>query len=300
MQKIWLDGVLVPKNEAVVSVYDHGLLYGDGVFEGIRVYGGRIFKMGQHIERLWESAAAIRLEIPFTKEAVAKGMRDTVAACGLSDAYIRLVVTRGAGTLGLDPRKCPKACVFCIADKIQLYPESLYEKGMKIIVAKRPRIPIACLDPSIKSLNYLNNILAKLEAIDADVLEAIMLNTDGYVGECTGDNIFGIFRSGASSSSGSGGTIVTPPASAGILKGITRRFVVEVLGPALGFKVEERMMKLPELLKADEIFLTGSAAEIIGVSQIDDVVIGSGVVGPATKALTKEFRARVAQNAPED
>ncbi|MBL9119510.1 MAG: branched-chain-amino-acid transaminase [Phycisphaerae bacterium] len=296
MQTIWLDGKLVPKNEAVVSVYDHGLLYGDGVFEGIRVYSGRIFKMGQHIERLWESAEAIRLPIPFSKAVIAQAMRDTVASCGLSDAYIRLVVTRGAGTLGLDPRKCPKACVFCIADSIQLYPEELYEKGMKIIVAKRPRIPIACLDPSIKSLNYLNNILAKLEAIDADVLEAIMLNTDGYVSECTGDNIFGIFRSNG----GGAGTIVTPPASAGILKGITRRFVMNELGPALGFRVEERLMRLPDLLKADEVFLTGSAAEIIGVSQIDSTVIGAGVVGPSTKALAKEFRARVAKNAPED
>ena len=296
MQTIWLDGKLVPKNEAVVSVYDHGLLYGDGVFEGIRVYSGRIFKMGQHIERLWESAEAIRLPIPFSKAVIAQAMRDTVASCGLSDAYIRLVVTRGAGTLGLDPRKCPKACVFCIADSIQLYPEDLYEKGMKIIVAKRPRIPIACLDPSIKSLNYLNNILAKLEAIDADVLEAIMLNTDGDVSECTGDNIFGIFRSNGSGA----GTIVTPPATAGILKGITRRFVMNELGPALGFRVEERLMKLPDLLKADEVFLTGSAAEIIGVSQIDSTVIGAGVVGPSTKALAKEFRARVAKNAPED
>jgi branched-chain amino acid aminotransferase len=296
MQKIWLDGKLVPKSEAVVSVYDHGLLYGDGVFEGIRVYGGRIFKMAQHIERLWDSAEAIRLAIPFSKEAIAQGMRDTVAACGLTDAYIRLVVTRGAGTLGLDPRKCPKACVFCIADSIQLYPNELYEKGMRIIVAKRPRIPIACLDPSIKSLNYLNNILAKLEAIDADVLEAIMLNTEGFVSECTGDNIFGI-RNGTG---GGKGTIITPPVGAGILKGITRRFVIDELGPALGFRVEERMMRLPELLACDEVFLTGSAAEIIGVSQVDDVVIGSGVVGPSTKALTREFRARVARNAPED
>jgi branched-chain amino acid aminotransferase len=294
MLKIWIDGKLVPKNEATVSVYDHGLLYGDGVFEGIRVYGGRIFKMGQHIERLWDSAKAIRLDIPFSKDAIAAAMRETVAVNGLSDAYIRLVVTRGAGTLGLDPRKCPKACVFCIADHIQLYPEELYEKGMKIIVAKRPRIPIACLDPSIKSLNYLNNILAKLEAIDADVLEAIMLNTEGFVSECTGDNIFGIHtRAGVK-------TIVTPPTSAGILKGITRRFVIEVLGPALGFRIDERMLRLPELLACDEIFLTGSAAEIIGVSQVDDVVIGSGAVGPLTKSLVAEFRGRVAKNAPED
>jgi branched-chain amino acid aminotransferase len=298
MLKIWMDGVLVQKTDAKVSVYDHGLLYGDGVFEGIRVYGGRIFKMGQHIERLWESAQAIRLEIPFSREEIAAAMRQTIAANNLVDAYIRLVVTRGAGTLGLDPRKCPKACVFCIADTIQLYPEELYEKGMKIIVAQRPRIPIACLDPSIKSLNYLNNILAKLEAIDANVLEAIMLNTDGYVSECTGDNIFGIVAKNGTK------TILTPPPSAGILKGITRRFVLEVLAPALGFRVEERLFRMPDLLACDEVFLTGSAAEIIGVSQIDDHVIGQGAargcVGPDTKRLVAAFRERVAKNAPED
>ncbi len=290
MLKIWIDGKLVPKSEASVSVYDHGLLYGDGVFEGIRVYGGRIFKMAQHLERLWDSAEAIRLEIPYSRADVATAMKDTVAANGLRDAYIRLVVTRGAGTLGLDPRKCPRPCVFCIADTIQLYPAELYEKGMKIIVARRPRIPIACLDPSIKSLNYLNNILAKLEAIDADVLEAIMLNTDGFVSECTGDNIFGIKNK----------TIITPPPQAGILKGITRRFVMDTLAPKLGFTVEEKLFRMPELLACDEVFLTGSAAEIIGVSQIDNAVIGKGVVGPSTKALVAEFRARVASNAPED
>ncbi|MDZ4755243.1 MAG: branched-chain-amino-acid transaminase [Phycisphaerae bacterium] len=294
MLKIWIDGTLVPKSEARVSVYDHGLLYGDGVFEGIRVYGGRIFKMGQHLERLWDSANSIRLVIPYSREELAHAMRATVAANSLRDAYIRLVVTRGAGTLGLDPRKCPRACVFCIADFIQLYPEELYAKGMKIIVAKRPRIPVTCLDPSIKSLNYLNNILAKLEAIDANVLEAIMLNTEGFVSECTGDNVFGIV----------GTTLITPPPAAGILKGVTRRFVIEVLAPKLGLHVEEKMFRMPELLAADEVFLTGSAAEIIGVSQIDQHVIGkgasAGVVGPVTASLAREFRALVARDAPED
>jgi branched-chain amino acid aminotransferase len=288
--KIWLDGKLVPKEAATVSVYDHGLLYGDGVFEGIRVYGGRIFKMGQHLERLYASANAIRLTIPFTREELARAMRDTVAANGLRDAYIRLVVTRGAGTLGLDPRKCPRPGVFVIADSIQLYPPELYEKGMRVVVAKRPRIPVACLDPSIKSLNYLNNILAKLEAIDADVLEAVMLNTDGYVAECTGDNIFAI----------RGRSIVTPPPSAGLLNGVTRRFVMTDLAPALGITVEERLFRLPELLQADEVFLTGTAAEIIGVSQIDETRIGNGAVGPVTRALNAEFRRRLAADAPED
>ena len=290
--KIWLDGKLVPKDQAVVPVYDHGLLYGDGVFEGIRVYHHRIFKMGQHLERLWASAEAIRLEIPFSREVLANAMRETAKVNGLADAYIRLVVSRGAGTLGLDPRKCPRPCVFCIADSISLYPDELYTTGMKVIVAKRPRIPVACLDPSIKSLNYLNNILAKLEAIDANVLEAVMLNTDGYVAECTGDNIFGIHAASK--------TIFTPVPSAGLLNGVTRRFVLDTLGPALGFRCEERLFRLGDLLKADEVFLTGSAAEIIGVSQIDSHVIGKGVVGPHTKALVAEFRKRVAKDAPED
>lgn len=290
--KIWLDGKLVPKDQAKVSVYDHGLLYGDGVFEGIRVYNHRIFKMGQHLDRLWSSAKAIRLEIPFSKETLAQAMRDTTAANGLKDAYIRLVASRGAGTLGLDPRKCPVPCIFVIADSIQLYPDELYDTGIKVVVAQRPRIPIACLDPSIKSLNYLNNILAKLEASDAQVLEAIMLNTDGYVAECTGDNIFGI-RSATK-------TIFTPSTNAGLLNGVTRRFVLETLAPALGYRTEERLFRMDELLKADEVFLTGSAAEIIGVSQIDTHVVGRGAVGPHTKALVAEFRKRVANNAPED
>ncbi|MDZ4830960.1 MAG: branched-chain-amino-acid transaminase [Phycisphaerae bacterium] len=287
--KIWIDGKLVPKAEATVSVYDHGLLYGDGVFEGIRVYGGRIFKMGQHVTRLWESAERIRLTIPYTRDEVVAAMRATIAANNLRDAYIRLVVTRGAGTLGLDPRKCPRACVFCIADTIQLYPEELYENGMKIIVAQRPRIPVACLDPSIKSLNYLNNILAKLEAIDANVLEAIMLNTEGFVAECTGDNIFAIKNR----------RIVTPPLSAGLLNGVTRRFVMNEIAPAIGCPVEEKLFRMDELYGADEIFLTGTAAEIIGVNAIGDRSIGSGV-GPVTKALTTAFRTKVATNAAED
>lgn len=292
MLKIWMDGRLVPKDEATVSVYDHGLLYGDGVFEGLRVYRGRIFLMGMHLERLAESARSIRLAIPYSAAELADAMRATVEANGLSDAYIRLVVTRGTGTLGLDPRSCPRACVFCIADRIRLYPEELYREGMPIVLAKRPRIPVACLDPSIKSLNYLNNILAKLEAIDAGVHEALMLNTEGFVAECTGDNVFGIV--------GATRTILTPPTSAGLLNGITRRFVLGTIAPALGYRTEERMLRLEELLACDEIFLTGSAAEIIGVSRIDDRVVGSGRVGPHTAALVAEFRRRVAEHAPED
>jgi len=288
--KIWIDGALVPASDAKVSVYDHGLLYGDGVFEGIRVYGGRIFKMKSHLERLWESAERIRLKPAYTPGEIERAMRETVSANGLKDAYIRLVITRGAGTLGLHPFRCPKPCTIVIADTIQLYPAELYEKGMRVIVANRPRIPIACLDPAIKSLNYLNNILAKIEAIDADVLEAIMLNIDGEVSECTGDNIFCVAK----------GRILTPPESAGMLHGITRRFVIDTLGPALGIPVEERSMRLDDLYSADEVFLTGTAAEIIGVSAIGGRTIGSGGVGPVTKSLIAEFRSRVSKSAPED
>lgn len=192
---IYVNGRMLPKKDAMVSVYDHGLLYGDGVFEGIRVYNGKIFKCGQHMERLWRCAEAIRMSIPVSRDEMVQIMRDCIEANNLRDGYIRLVVSRGAGTLGLDPRKCPVAGVICIADQIQLYPKELYEAGMKIIVAKRPRTPIECLDPRIKSLNYLNNILAKVEAIDAGCHEAIMLNLEGNVCECTGDNIF-IIRNG--------------------------------------------------------------------------------------------------------
>lgn len=287
---IWLDGKLVPKAEAKVSVYDHGLLYGDGCFEGIRAYNGRVFKLGAHLERMWTSAEKIRLTPPYSRAEVAAAIKETLAANGLSDAYIRLIFTRGAGTLGLHPFRCPRPGVIVIADKIQLYPDELYRDGMKVIVAQRPRIPIECLDPAIKSLNYLNNILAKIEAIDADVLEAIMLNTEGYVAECTGDNIFAI----------KGGTVFTPPTEAGILHGITRQFVIDTLCPAMGIPIRQKMMKLDEVLAADEVFLTGTAAEIIGVSQIDEHRIGAGRVGAITAKLTEEFRRRVAVNAPED
>jgi len=288
--RIWMDGALVGKEDAKVSVFDHAVLYGDGCFEGIRAYNGRIFKLGAHLRRMFDSARRIRLTPAYTIEEVEKAVRETVAANELTDAYIRLIFTRGAGTLGLHPFRCPTPGTIIIADSIQLYPEELYREGMKVIVAERPRIPIECLDPAIKSLNYLNNILAKIEAIDAGVLEAIMLNTDGFVAECTGDNIF-IIRDGR---------ILTPPAASGILHGITRQYVIDTLCPALGFAIEERMMRLPELLEADEVFLTGTAAEIIGVSQVGDHTIGGGRVGPMTAALTDEFRRRVAAGAPED
>jgi len=290
MLKVWIDGQLVDKGDAKVPVYDHGLLYGDGCFEGIRVYGGRVFKLRSHLKRLWASAEKIRLKPVYSMDEIDRAIRETLTANSLRDAYIRLIFSRGAGTLGLHPFRCPTPGTIIIADKIQLYPDELYEKGMKVIVARRPRIPIACLDPAIKSLNYLNNILAKIEAIDANVLEAIMLNLDGQVSECTGDNIFIVKK----------GEISTPDTQAGILHGITRQFVINELGPALGYKVNERLFGIDEVLNADEVFLTGTAAEIIGVNQVDDHVIGDGTVGPVTRRLAEAFRQRVRENAPED
>jgi branched-chain amino acid aminotransferase len=290
MGKVWIDGKLVDQAEAKVSVYDHGLLYGDGCFEGIRCYNGRVFKLRSHLKRMFDSAQRIRLKPAYTVDQVDNAVRETLAANEMKDAYIRLIFTRGAGTLGLHPFRCPRCSAIVITDVIQLYPPELYEQGMKVIVAKRRRIPIVSLDPAIKSLNYLNNILAKVEAIDAGLLEAIMLNTDDYVAECTGDNIF-IVKSGV---------IFTPAEESGFLHGITRQFVIDELAPSLGLKVQSMMMRLDEVLNADEVFLTGTAAEIIGVSQIDDSVIGSGKVGPITKNLSTEFKKRVAANAPED
>jgi len=290
IRKVWMDGTLVDQDQAKISVFDHGFLYGDGCFEGIRAYNGRVFKLRSHLTRLYDSAQMIHLAPKYTIDEIEGAVRETLKVNDLSDAYIRLVFTRGVGTLGLHPFRCPKPTVFIIADTIELYPPELYETGMAVVVAKRRRIPIESLDPAIKSLNYLNNILAKIEAIDADVLEAIMLNVDGRVSECTGDNIFTV----------KDGRILTPAADAGILHGITRRFVIEELAPALEYTVEERPMKIEEVFEADEVFLTGTAAEIIGVNRIDGRKIGCGIVGPVTRSLADEFRRRVSANAPED
>jgi branched-chain amino acid aminotransferase len=287
---VYVNGRLVPKNEAMVSVYDHGLLYGDGIFEGIRIYRGRIFKCEQHMDRLWRSAEGIRMTIPVTRQEMVDIQRACIEANNIEEGYIRLVVTRGYGTLGLDPRKCPVPGIICIADQIQLYPKELYESGMKIVVAKRPRVPIACLDPRIKSLNYLNNILAKCEAIDAGCHEAIMLNTEGFVSECTGDNIFIVKN----------GIIYTPPSDAGILEGITRQFVMDTLARDCGVKCVAKQLKIEEVLSADEVFLTGSAAEIIAVKQIDETRVSNGE-GPVTRKLRLRFREIVTSDAvPED
>ena len=290
MSKIWIDGKIVDSSEATVSVFDHGLLYGDGCFEGIRIYNGRIFKLRSHIKRIFESATAIRLQPGYSIEEIEHAIREIVKINECQNGYIRLVFTRGKGTLGLNPFLCPTATVFIIVEKIKLYTDEMYEEGMSIIVANRPRIPTHCLDPKVKSLNYMNNILGKIEAIDAGVLEALMLNIEGKVAECTGDNIFII----------KDGTIATPSGEAGILHGITRRFVIDDVAPALGYTVEERDIELEEVMAADEVFLTGTAAEVIGVSHIGDTGIGCSKVGPITHAFVEEFRNRVAQDAPED
>jgi branched-chain amino acid aminotransferase len=288
---IWVNGKMLPKSQAMVSVYDHGLLYGDGVFEGIRIYKGKIFKCQQHIDRLYHCAEQIALKIPITKEEMEAIQRECIEANGITDGYIRLVVTRGYGTLGLDPRRCPIPGIICIADQIALYKPEFYETGMKVVLAKRPKTPIACLDPRIKSLNYLNNILAKVEAIEQGCDEAIMLNTEGYVTECTGDNLFIIKK----------GKIYTPPVEDGMLNGITRRFVLETLAPRLNIEAVESSLRIEEVLKADEVFLTGTAAEVIAVNQIDDAKIGLGGEGQVTKRLRKLFREIVTSDAiPED
>lgn len=290
MGQVWINGELKSKEHATLSVYDKGVLYGDGCFEGIRIYNGRIFKLRSHLKRLYASAEKIFLKPPYTLEEFEQAVRSTVAANDLNDGYIRPVFTRGVGTLGLNPFVCEHPTAFIIADTIQIYPPELYENGMPVIIANRPRIPIECLDPAIKGCNYLNNILAKIEAIKVDRLEAIMLNTDGYVAECTGDNIFII----------KDGMIITPSTEAGILHGITRNFVIEKIAPALGHTIQERLFKIDELLDADEVFLTGTAAEVIGVNKIDQTIIGSGKVGPITASITREFKKIVGENAPED
>lgn len=283
--KIWIDGTLVPREDARISVYDHGLLYGDGVFEGIRAYNGRIFEEQAHLDRLYESAKSIRLQIPYTPAEVSKVMYDCMAANGLAggDCYIRLVVTRGVGDLGLDPRKCPRPTVFCIADKIALYPQEMYDTGLEIITASHCKNHPNATPPRIKSLNYLNSILGKIEATDAGVLEAVMLNHLGFVAECTGDNIFIVKN----------GLVITPPTEAGILEGITRDVVLRRLCAEIGVECVERNLVRHDLYTCDECFLTGTAAEVIGVTRIDGRVIGDGTPGPTARRLKEAFHAYV-------
>ena len=276
--KIWLNDKLVDEQDATVSVFDHGLLYGDGIFEGIRVYAGSIFEEKMHVDRLYESAKAIRLEIPMTKDEMVDAMRKTVEANGIEEGYIRQIVTRGVGTLGLNPFTCQKAGVIIIASNIQLYPEELYEKGMKVISATTIRNHPLALPPQIKSLNYLNNIFAKMEALDANVPEAIMYNHMGYVAEATGDNVFIV----------KDGTIFTPPVNSGSLCGITRAVVMK-LAKQNGLEVVEKDLTRFDLYTCDEFFLTGTAAEVIGIVEIDGRFVGDGKPGPITEKLRKLF-----------
>jgi branched-chain amino acid aminotransferase len=279
MTQVYINGKLLDKQHATVSVYDHGLLYGDGVFEGIRVYGGKVFLLKEHIDRLYESARAIRLEIPMARTDLAAAVNSTVAANQLADGYVRLVVTRGAGTLGLDPRKTSDPQVIIIADTILLYPKELYEQGLKLITASTIRNHPQALSARIKSLNYLNNILAKIEGIDADCVEALMLNHKGEVAECTGDNIFIVRK----------GVLKTPPVDAGVLEGITRNAVLRLAREA-GLPVEETTLTRHDIYIADECFLTGTAAEVIAVVSLDGRAIGEGRPGPITRDLLSRFQ----------
>jgi branched-chain amino acid aminotransferase len=280
--KIWLDGKLVDKVDAKISVYDHGLLYGDGVFEGIRVYAGRIFKAEAHLRRLYDSAKAIRLNIPITKEKLLAAIEETVKANDFTDCYIRAVVTRGVGFLGIDPNKCANPSVFIIADEIHVYPKETYDKGIAVITASTIRVHPAALPPRVKSLNYLNNILARIEANDAGVPEAIMLNSAGNVAEGTVQNVFIV----------KGGKVLTPTTVDGILEGVTRATMLDLCAK-LGVPHEERTIQKHDLYVADEFFLTGTGAEVMPVTKIDGRVVGTGGVGPVTKRLIEAFHRHV-------
>jgi branched-chain amino acid aminotransferase len=280
--KIWIDGKLVDKADAKISVYDHGLLYGDGVFEGMRVYSGKLFEAEAHFKRLYESARAIRLTIPFLAEHLKAATEQTFKANGFTDCYIRLVVTRGVGSLGLGPDRCETPSVFIIADSIALYPKEMYEKGMPVITASVIRNHPNALSARVKSLNYLNNIMAKLEAIDAGVPEAVMLNHEGNVAECTADNIFIVKN----------GTVYTPTTYDGILEGVTRDVILKLCRKHQ-IPCQEKTLQRHDLYVADEFFLTGSGAEVIPVTKIDGRAVGDGVPGPISKRLIEAFHAYV-------
>jgi branched-chain amino acid aminotransferase len=277
--KVNINGKLLEKEDAKISVYDHGFLYGDGVFEGMRSYGGKVFRLDKHLDRLWDSATAIWLEIPISRAEMADAVNETLQANNIKDGYIRLVVSRGVGTLGLDPNRCSQPQVIIITDKIELYPEDFYRNGLEIVTASTLRNHPAALNPRIKSLNYLNNILAKIEGLKAGCIEALMLNHKGEVAECTGDNIFLVRDE----------VLQTPPLDAGILEGITRDAVIELAREA-GIEVREMSLTRHDVYIADECFLTGSAAEVIPVVKIDSRAIGSGQPGPITRDLIQRFR----------
>ena len=277
--KVNINGQLFDKEDAKISVYDHGLLYGDGVFEGMRSYGGKVFRLQTHLARLWESAQAIGLQIPMTTEEVGNAVQETLDTNSISDGYIRLVVTRGSGTLGLDPNRTSHPQVITITDHISLYPDEFYENGLEIVTASTVRNHPSAVNPRIKSLNYLNNVLAKMEGLRAGCVEALMLNSQGHVAECTGDNIFIV----------KAGRLLTPSIDSGILAGITRQVVMDLATEA-GIPVEELTLTRHDLYVADECFLTGSAAEVIPVGKIEDRAIGVGTPGPGTRTLIEKFR----------
>jgi len=278
--KIYIDGKYYDQKNAKISVFDHGLLYGDGIFEGIRAYNGRVFKLTEHIDRLFYSAKAILLKIPRSHGEIVRAVVETCRRNKLRDGYVRLLVTRGAGTLGLNPNRCKNPSLIIIADKIQLYPAELYERGMEIITVPTTRNLHSALNPAIKSLNYLNNILAKIEANNAGCEEAIMLNAEGFVSECTGDNIVIV----------KAGQMLTPPLSAGALYGITRGVVIE-LAREEGLTVAEPNLTRYDLFNADECFLTGTGAELIPIVKIDGRVIAAGKPGPITRRLVDKYHA---------
>jgi len=277
--KIYIDGEFHPKEKAVVSVFDHGLLYGDGVFEGIRFYGGRIFRLEEHVRRLFDSSRAICLTPPASPEEIAQACIETARVNELQDGYIRLVITRGAGDLGLSPNKCPKPTMFIIAAAIELYPEVMYQEGLKLVTCSTRRIAHGALSPMVKSLNYLNNVMAKIEAIEANAGEGLMLNEEGLVAECTGDNVF-IVRDGK---------ISTPPVTAGALAGVTREVVFEMAAD-MGIDIRERDLTRYDIYTADECFLTGTAAEIIPAVTLDARSIGDGKPGPVTRRMITSYR----------
>ncbi|MCM8804048.1 MAG: branched-chain-amino-acid transaminase [Candidatus Omnitrophica bacterium] len=276
---IYLNDKFVPEEEAKISVFDHGLLYGDGVFEGLRSYNGKIFKLDEHLIRLYKSGKAIALEIPLKFEELKKAVIETVKRNNLKDSYIRIVVTRGIGDLGLDPRKCKHPTIFIIASHIQLYPDSLYEKGIDLITVPTRRNLNEAVNPAIKSLNYLNNILAKIEATNVGATEGLILNQYGYVSECTGENIFIVKNN----------SLITPPISAGALEGITRKVVIDI-GVNIGLQIKEENLTRYDIYTSDECFLTGTAAEIVPVVKVDGRIIGDGKPGKITLKIRKEFQ----------
>ena len=280
--KVWIDGKLLDKADAKISVYDHGLLYGDGVFEGIRVYNSKIFEADAHLQRLFDSARAIRLTIPITQQQLKSAIDETFRANGFTDCYVRLIVTRGVGYLGLNPNKCPSPSVIVITDTIELYPREMYEKGMSVITASVIRNHPNALSPRVKTLNYLNNILAKIEATDAGVPEAVMLNHEGNVAECTADNIFIV----------KAGTVCTPTTHDGILEGVTRKVILDLCRKH-GIPCLEKTLQRHDLYVADECFLTGSGAEVVPVTRIDGRPIGPGTPGTITRRLIEAFHTHV-------